>query len=170
MTLSPPPELTTDEDRFVDYCLWEYIPTIPFANKLRSSNLLWHSLAAGGADPRIAAMSRALRDALGPARTVWGVKLAEGRLSWELYFYDYERLERRRPIARVLDVIRPQLDCALRYPDGRPYFMFSIELDDAVVARGRLDAIDIYVGNVGSSVSSGICYGLTAGGLALHNF
>jgi hypothetical protein len=49
--------------------------------------------------------------------------------------------------------------------------MFSIDLDDEIVARRRpLQTINVYVGNPGSSVSSGICYELTGTGLRLANF
>jgi hypothetical protein len=48
--------------------------------------------------------------------------------------------------------------------------MFSLDLDDAL-ARGErsLDRLNIYVGNPGSSVSSGLSYGLTADGLVFDN-
>ena len=112
-----------------------------------------------------------LRAGLGPFRTVFGVKKIADRLSFEFYFYDYARLEREVSIARVLDILAPFVACPLAYPEGRPYFMFSLDLDDEIAGRRRpLEMINVYVGNPGSSVSSGICYELTGAGLRLANF
>ena len=158
-------------DRYADYCLWDYPPVAPTQGKLRCANLLWRALDAAGAGPQLYAACRALREGLGPFRTVFGVKKIADRLSFEFYFYDYARLERDVSIARVLDVLAPFAACRLTYPQERPYFMFSIDLDDEIVAGRRpLEMINVYVGNPGSSVSSGICYELTGAGLRLANF
>lgn len=159
------------DDRYTDFCLWDYPPAAPTAGKLRSASLLYHSLeAAGVADPP-RALCRAVRAAVGPFNTVWGIKVQDGRLFWELYFYDYRRQARVVSLARVLEALRPFAPSALSDPGSQPYFMFSIDLDPDL-ARGRraIDEVNLYLGNVGSSVSSGICYALTAAGPALSNF
>ncbi len=163
-------EFTGDDDRYFDYCMWEYRPDAPSTGKHRSWNLLLNAFDAAGAAPRVAELCARLRAGIGVSRTVWGVKQAGGQLSWELYFYDYERLERELSIARVLDVLAPQCRCDLADPAQRPYFMFSIDIDDAL-ARGErgLDEINVYLGNVGSEVSSGICYSMTERGLRMDN-
>jgi hypothetical protein len=157
-------------DRFADYCLWDYEPPAPATGKLRCSNLLWRSIEEG-AGPHLKAACMALREGLGPFRTVFGVKKIAGKLSYEFYFYDYARLEREVSIKRVLKILSPFVDCPLNYSEGRPYFMFSIDLDDDIASRRRpLEVINVYVGNPGSSVSSGICYELSPAGLRLANF
>lgn len=163
-------EFAAPGDRYADYCLWDYEPLGPTAGRLRQSSLLWHSLAAAGAHPRLFAICDALRAGLGPGRSVWGAKLRDGVTTWEFYFYDYGRLERSVSIERVLAILAPFAPCALHNPGTRPYFMFSLDLDDAL-ARGTrsLDRLNVYLGNPGSSVSSGLCYGLTAQGLVLDN-
>jgi hypothetical protein len=164
-------ERVTAADRFADYCLWDYAPVSDPAGKLRSAALLWQSLAATGASGRIVEACDGLRERLGPFRTVWGVKKFENRYAYEFYFYDYARLERTMPLGRVLDALRPVVDCSLQYPDGRPYFMFSLDLDNHIVDQARkLTDVSIYVGNPGSTVSSGICYNYSANGLRLDNF
>jgi hypothetical protein len=164
-------ERSTAGDRYADYCLWDYPPVAPPHGKLRCANLLWHALVAAGAGPQFHAACRALRAGLGPFRTVFGVKKIAGRLSFEFYFYDYARLEREVSITRVLDLLAPFAACPLTYSEQRPYFMFSIDLDDDIAAGRRpLEMINVYVGNPGSSVSSGICYELTQAGLRLANF
>jgi hypothetical protein len=169
--------LTTDleyaapPDRYADYCLWDYPPVTPPAGKLRCANLLWRAIDAAGGAPHLKAACMALREKLGPFRTVFGVKKIGDRLSYEFYFYDYARLERDVSITRVLDVLSPFVNCPLNYSEGRPYFMFSIDLDEEITSRQRpLDIINVYVGNPGSSVSSGICYELSSSGLRLANF
>ena len=163
-------EMAAVGDRYADYCLWDYEPVGPTAGRLRQVSLLWHSLACAGADPRLFAICDALRNGLGPGRSVWGAKRRDGVTTWEFYFYDYARLDRTVSIERVLGILAPFVPCGLRYAGARPYFMFSLDLDDAL-ARGEhgLERLNIYVGNPGSSVSSGLSYGLTRDGLVFDN-
>jgi hypothetical protein len=164
-------ERTTPHDRYADYCLWDYQPIAPPAGKLRSSNLLWRAIEAAGGGPHLTAACMALREALGPFRTVFGVKKVGDRLSFEFYFYDYARLEREVSITRVLEILAPSVSCPVQPLEGRPYFMFSIDLDEEVASGRRpLDVVNVYIGNPGSSVSSGICYEQSAAGLRLANF
>ena len=164
-------ERTSAQDRYADYCLWDYPPLVPPAGKLRCSNLLWSAIDATGDGAHLKAACLALRERLGPFRTVFGVKKIAGRLSFEFYFYDYARLERDVSITKVLKLLAPFVNCPLTYSERRPYFMFSIDLDEDVTSgRRTLDVINVYVGNPGSSVSSGICYELSPSGLRLANF
>jgi hypothetical protein len=164
-------ERTAAGDRFADYCLWDYPPPAPPKGKLRSANLLWRAIEASGGGAHLTRACMALREALGPFRTVFGVKKIGDRLSFEFYFYDYARLERDVSIARVLKILAPFVDHRLSYSEGRPYFMFSIDLDEDVASRRRpLELVNIYVGNPGSSVSSGICYERSEASMRLANF
>lgn len=163
-------ERTTPRDRYADYCLWDYPPVASPEGKLRSANLLWRAIEAAGGAPHLGAACRTLRDALGPFRTVFGVKKSAGRLSFEFYFYDYARLERSVSVSRVLAALAPHVTCSLPPLEGRPYFMFSLDLDEDIAGGRRpLDTINIYIGNPGSNVSSGICYEQSAAGLRLAN-
>ncbi|MCJ2038376.1 hypothetical protein MKK55_05305 [Methylobacterium sp. J-059] len=164
-------EFAAPGDPARDYCLWDYRPPAPAAGKLRSASLLWHAFRTAGADPRLAAMSRTLRTGLGPFRTVWGVKRIGDAFSWEYYFYDYARLARQVSVARVLAILAPHARSPLTDPSLRPYFMFSLDLDDALACGARaIDALNLYVGNPGSTVSSGIAYTMTADAMRLDNF
>jgi hypothetical protein len=154
--------------RLADFCLWDYPPLSPPQGKLLSDNLLWKAL--DGAGPALSAACEKLRAALGPGQTVYGVKTLGGKLSFEFYFYDYARLERRVSVSRVLKALAP-LRCDLTPPEGRPYFMFSLDLDEEICSGRRpLETINVYIGNPGSQVSSGICYEQTAAGFRLANF
>jgi hypothetical protein len=165
------PELQAPGDSLVDFCLWEYDPPASPEGKWRGVNLFLDSCRGDAAAPQLEAIMRALRAGLGDSRTVWGVKQAQGRLNWELYFYDYERTSRSRGANRVMPLLQPWLPCDVRLDEGLPYFMFSIDLDGETLARGgRLDEIQMYIGNPGSLVSSGICYAVGAGTTLLKNF
>jgi hypothetical protein len=164
-------EYATSGDPALNYCLWQYAPARPAEDGFRSINLLLHSFELAGMDERAYGIVDAIRDAIGPFRTVFGIKLVAGRLAWEFYFYDYARRQRQVSISRVLEAIRPFVRCDVRPNESAPYFMFSLDLD-AELAAGRrdLDVVHMYVGNPGSTVSSGIAYAVRVGGVTLENF
>ena len=171
MRLAERLEYSTSQDPSLNYCLWEYSRATPAADKFRSVNLLYHSFEHAGVDARAYALVEAIRDAIGPFRTVFGVKLLPGRIAWEFYFYDYRRREREVSISRVLEAIAKLAPCAVRPNERLPYFMFSLDVD-AELAGGRrgLDVVHMYVGNPGSSVSSGIAYAVRPESTTLENF
>jgi hypothetical protein len=164
-------EYSTAQDPALNYCLWSYTRATPAEDKFRSVNLLYQSFDHAGVDARAFDIVEAIRDGIGPFRTVFGVKLLPGRLAWELYFYDYQRRSREVSISRVLDAIRPLVRCEVTPTESLPYFMFSLDLD-AELAAGRrpLDLVHMYVGNPGSAVSSGIAYAVRPTSTTLENF
>ena len=102
---------------------------------------------------------------------MFGIKVIAGRLAWEFYFYDYARRQREVSISRVLEAIQPFARCCVRPNEGLPYFMFSLDLDaDLAAGRRDLDVVHMYIGNPGSTVSSGIAYAVRPGGVTLENF
>jgi len=164
-------EYTTGQDLFFDFCLWEYNPVVPYENKFRSVNLLFHSFDVIGVHGRIFDLVQAIREGMGVSRTVWGVKQLGDDIRWEFYFYDYRRRERERSITKLLDIIRPFIRCEIKANENHHYFMFSIDIDDDLISKPRdLEEIHMYIGNPGSTVSSGICYSLTSRGTRLENF
>jgi hypothetical protein len=164
-------EYTTREDPFFDFCLWEYKPVVPYENKFRSASLLFHSFEAMGAHEAIFGLVRAIRKGFGLLNTVWGVKKLGDDIRWEFYFYDYRRRDRERSITRLLDMTRPFTHCGIKANESLHYFMFSIDIDDDLVSGStELEEIHMYMDNLGSTVSSGICYSLTSMGTRLENF
>lgn len=163
-------EYATANDPYRNYCLWQYSPVAPAEDKFRAVNLLYHAFDIAGIDERAFDLVEAIRDSIGMFRTVWGTKLIDGRLAWEFYFYDYERRDREVSISKVAEAIAPFAPCPVRVNENLNYFMFSIDIDsDLVTGRRALDVVHMYVGNPGSSVSSGICYALTAEDTTLEN-
>lgn len=164
-------EFAAPGERYFDYCLWEYFPSITFEGQLRSVNLLNNSFACEAIGPKAGELVQAVRQAFGPANTVWGIKHENGRISWELYFYDYARQQRSRSITRLIEVIRPWIACDLVVSETRDYFMFSIDLDASLLdGTSRMDELQMYIGNVGSTVSSGICYAVSRDAMTMKNF
>lgn len=164
-------EYTTNQDVFFDYCLWEYKPAVPFENKFRSVNLLFHSFDVMGVHERIFELVQTIGEGIGASRTVWGVQQAGEDISWEFYFYDYRRKERKRSITKLLNIVRPFAPCEIKANENLHYFMFSIDIDnDLISGAGNLEEVHMYIGNPGSMVSSGICYALTNKGTRLENF
>ncbi|WP_211830294.1 hypothetical protein [Kistimonas asteriae] len=165
----PEIEWAESNDPCLDYCLWPYEPRCSQSGKLRSINLLHASFQQAGAE-QLVDICQAIRDAVGDFQTVWGIKQSEKGFSWELYFYDYERLQRRVSASRLIDVLSPWLSCDLAVNENSPYFMFSLNLEPETGHNLRsLDSINIYMGNAGSNVSSGLSYSLTADGLIFDN-
>jgi hypothetical protein len=156
----------------LDYCLWPYDrPAAAAPDALRTSALLYHSFAVAGLSDRMLALCDALQETVGPFGTVWGVKHAGAELSWEFYFYDYNRMERHFGTRDFIEATRGILEVTAPPADGMPYFMFSVEVD-ARHLSGELpvEQVDVYIGNPGSAVSSGICYGVSPRGVEMRNF
>jgi hypothetical protein len=164
-------EYATAADPHFNYCLWEYLPVTPSEDKFRAVNLLYHSFELGGVGERGYAFVDALREKIGPFQTVFGIKLNGNQLGWEYYFYDYRRRERKVSISKVLEALQPFARCRVRPNESLPYFMFSIDIDEALVTGAReLDVVHMYIGNPGSTVSSGIAYALRPESSTLENF
>ncbi len=160
---------TEPGDLYRNYCLWPYEPPAPTEGKYRPVTLLHHSFELAGLGDVGAQLIAALQAAIGPFQTVWGVKWIDGRLAWEFYFYDYERLERVVSVTRVLDAVRPFARCAIPIDEKVPYFMFSLDFHEGVFKEG-IEVVHLYLGNPGSTVSSGVSYAQTASGRTLENF
>lgn len=164
-------EYTTHQDLFFDFCLWEYKPVVPYENKFRSANLLYHSFDVANVNERIFQLVQIIREGFGLGNSVWGVKQLGEDIFWEFYFYDYMRIERERSITKLLDLMKPFISCEVKANENHHYFMFSIDInDDLISGEVDLDEIHMYIGNPGSTVSSGICYSLTTEGTRLENF
>jgi hypothetical protein len=164
-------EYTTDQESFFDFCLWEYKPVVPYQNKFRPVNLLFHSFDAAGVNEKIFDFVQAIREGIGLSNTVWGIKKLGEDIRWEFYFYDYRRRDRERSITKLLEILKPFIRCEMKANENYHYFMFSIDIDNHLISRTRdLEEIHMYIGNPGSKVSSGICYLLTKNGTRLENF
>ncbi|MHA3772978.1 hypothetical protein ACXR0O_15700 [Verrucomicrobiota bacterium sgz303538] len=165
------PECTQPDDRFFNYCLWPYHPAALPDGKWRAASVFFRSLETAGIGERGRAIVDSIRNAMGVGNTVWGVKRVGDQVSWELYFYDYKRRERERSMSLFINAISPWVRSQVEPNEWRHYFMFSVDLEHALLEGGReLSEIHMYIGNVGSVVSSGISYALRPGAMQLENF
>ncbi len=163
-------ELTSPEDRYYSYCLWEYRPVADPEGKFRAATLLFQSFDHAGIDGKAYLIVRKIREAFGISNTVWGTKWTGSEMVWEFYFYDYRRRDRERSVTRLLEALYPLVPSELSVNENLHYFMFSIDIDNRLLApSGELEKISIYIGNIGSSVSSGISYTQTKQGRQLDN-
>ncbi len=153
-----------------DFCLWPYPPLVRRAGLLKSEAVLWASSHLTPHGDLLRRLVADFRRELGPGQTVWGVKNAAGRLTYEFYFYDYARQDRRVTLERVLGTFAPYAPTPLTFPASRPFFMFSIDIDPEGLAEHRpIDEISLYFGNPSDDLSSGLCYKLRAEGVSFAN-
>ena len=165
------PLLVTDDDECFDYCLWPYQPLTSAVGKWHSSNLLRHSFDVECVGNRLYRICEAIQAAVGSGRTVWGIKWSEQGLSWEFYFYDYDRLERSVSVQKLVAALAPYVSCELHAEELRPYFMFSLDVEKSWGEEelSKLEEISLYFGNTGCEVSSGLSYSLNATGVSFDN-
>lgn len=164
-------EYTTNQDSFFDFCLCEYKPKVPYENKFRSVNLLYHTFEQQGIDDRIFEIIRRIRQAVGISNTIWGVKFSDNALSWEFYFLDYRKRNRERSITTLLRAIEPILPCDIPANEDLDYFQFSIDIDAVLVSQKRsIDEIHVYFANPTAWITSGASYSFTKNGGRLENF
>ena len=157
-------------DPYFNYCHWPYEPPVSGIDKFRPSVLLLRAIAEMPHGQWVAEAVRAIQCGLGNFRSVYGVKQIDGQWALEVYIYDYERVDRIASVERLSAstgkfLTFPKVDPTI------PYFMFSFDLTEQVAARdGQSDVVHIYVGNPGSTVSSGIAYEFTHSSRRLENF
>lgn len=164
-------EKAKPSDPALDYCLWPYErPQPPAPGALRTASLLYQAAHVAGAPEKLLDAFGALRNRLGRFAVVFGVKWAGERLSFEFYFYDYARWQRRYGIADIAEALAPHVRWSAPIDDAKPYFMVSVEVD-ARHGRGdaEIDQVDVYVGTPDAGVSAGICFGLSRAGYEMRN-
>ena len=89
------------DDKFFDYCHYEYKPDTDFANKLRSVNLLMNSFNFMKCKKHFHELVGAIKENIGLKNTVWGFKKAGNNFGWEFYFYNYQKKDPKINIANV---------------------------------------------------------------------
>jgi hypothetical protein len=96
-------------------------------------------------EARGAELVQAVRAGLGRDRTVWGLKLRDGAIAWELYFYDFERARPEVSLAHVRRLLAPFVELDAVETRALPWHMFSVELDAADLAGRRAVPAHLYV-------------------------
>lgn len=147
-------------DPYFNYCYWPYESPTNGVGKLRASSLLFRAIQDMSEADWLTDCVRNMQAGIGDFRTVYGIKQVNGKWSIEMYLYDYGREDRVISIQRFMSACQAQLQLPNTVSPHLPYFMFSFDLDESVAkANGKIDKVHVYVGNPGSTVSSGISYG-----------
>lgn len=149
-------------DPYFNYCYWPYEPPANGVGKLRPSSLLFRAIQEMPEAAWLTEAIHRIQEGIGDFRSVYGIKQIDSRWSLEVYLYDYEREQRIVSIERLVAACQGHLTLPETVGAYVPYFMFSFDLDESVAAAaGKIDIVHVYVGNPGSTVSSGISYGFT---------
>ena len=135
----------TEADRFFDYCLQPYDPLRDPRGKLRSESLLWNSLDVVGAPAALDEALQAVQRTAGRDMTVCGIKHHEGRMWWELYFYDRLKEDPAVRAASIIDAVAPWFTIVPRPRESVPYFMFSFDILPNTAAGGRVEVVNLYL-------------------------
>ena len=136
---------STDEDRYFDYCLQPYDPLRDPRGKLRSEALLWNSLDVAGAPPSLDEALRAVQARAGRDMTVVGIKHHQGRIWWELYFYDRLKEDADVRATSIIDAVWPWFRVRPRPRESVPYFMFSFDVHPDTAEGGSVDVVNLYL-------------------------
>ena len=133
---------------YYDYGYDPYIPITSGRKKFSSDVLLRNSLLQSVYQKSFLSIVKEIRDAIGPWKTVWGVKLDGSIVTWELYFYSYRNKDWRRTLTSLSRVLRlyfkipafveMSLEC-------QPYFMFSVDLSDDIFRSKKIDSVHLYM-------------------------
>lgn len=152
-----------------DFCQWPYDrPYPPGPAALRQSLLLYEAVSRWPDGTRVLELLSRVKDHFGPFNTVWGLKSAgqDNRLDLELYFYDYDRAERRHTLLDAARALPDLLPVPVGDLDAVPFFMWSVELSGHAAPPAR---IDIYTDGFGGTASGGICHAWDGRDLVLKN-
>ena len=158
---------TSDEDRYFDYCLQPYDPIRDPRGKLRSECLLWNSLDVTDAPGELDEALHAVQATAGRDMTVFGIKHHQGRMWWELYFYDRQKEDDAVRAESIIDALAPWCTFAARPRESVPYFMFSFDVFPETACKGAVDVVNLYLPYY--EVQGGRSYKLSAAGLEMDN-
>jgi len=140
-------ELTNENDKFFDYCHFDYKPKIDFLNKYRSVNLLKHSFELMGAPSEFEKLNNILQENIGLKNTVWGVKKNGENLFWEYYFYNWKKKNPKIKISTILNALKELFNFNGEIDENLNYSMFSVDISKDIFANKKIEGIHVYVGN-----------------------
>ena len=141
------------DDPFRDFCQWDYEPVVvPEKTTLLQSAVLLKSLPDSLAGRRLLSIFTRIQACWGEFNTVWGIKSTDGIVSWELYFYDYGRDDRRLGISDLAKCLPELVAPGLAAGDRWPWFMFSVEFDSTTLKTGEIGSVDLYFEHEGGTI------------------
>lgn len=149
--------LRTDDIPFRDFCLWDYaVEQTPNPNTLYQHSLLFDATELCGDSAFLQEIFGRIQAFWGPGNTVWGIKSEQGYLSFELYFYDYDRASRRLGMKDLAICLSDIMQLDLGDVDTRPWFMASVEIDSLVAKKKVIHSLDLYFESDGGTIGAGV--------------
>jgi hypothetical protein len=148
------------------YC--EYTPLCRSKGRWNSSALLFATLPFSKQADRLLGLLHAIQEGVGKDRTVWGVKLANGEISWELYFYNDGKMDSPVSPANLARIFAPFMSSSIKLPEHPRSMMCSIDVSTALLSERRLEAVNVYVHNV-EERPTGISYRVDERGIRKEN-
>jgi hypothetical protein len=138
-------EKTSKNEKFYDYCYYEYKPNSVFFNKLNSSNLLFNSFKNSNCSSKFYDFVKLIRNHFGINRTVFGVKLIDNKLYWEFYFYNWMKKNNLINITNFFKICKSVFQTKIEMNENVPYFMFSVDVTENLLLKAQLDGIHVYI-------------------------
>ncbi len=147
-------EFVEKHEKLYDYVLMEYEPLVNSTNdyyvklfsnakkKLRLSNILFQSIKGSKIEDQFIRLITNLRNKIGMNQTVWGIKMINQNISWELYFYNHRQPEIIK-LNNITDILAKSFNVAnFTIDESMPYRMFSFDISE----KGIIDNYHIYFG------------------------
>lgn len=160
--------LSRPSDPARDFCQWPYEPwATPTSGGLRQEAILDHALELFDTSGKTREIIELVQQKFGHFNTVWGLKSQATNISIELYFYDYERKNRRITFTSIKDALTDVFETDLKVNENIPFFMWSMEIDPQAPKRTR--EIDIYCNGAGGTISGGECFTVNKDGYEFKN-
>jgi hypothetical protein len=159
---------TTNTDQYFDYCLYPYKPITYTENKLKSINLLKNAIKYTSLTKEINLIIKKIQEEIGENKTVYGIKNEKGKISFELYFYNYNKKDPSINISRIKKILEPHLKISVQPNEKLNYFMFSIELTEKEIMGKNIEGIDVYFSGHGP-FPTGPCYSLIEKKMKMKN-
>jgi hypothetical protein len=149
--------LRSDNIPFRDFCLWDYTAQHrPISITLHQHSLLFDATELCDDSSFLQEIFGRIQEFWGPGNTVWGIKSEQEKLSFELYFYDYDRVNRRLGMKALASCLSDVMHLDVAEIDARPWFMASVEIDSKI-ANGRfIDSLDLYFEGEGGTIGAGV--------------
>lgn len=166
-------EYSGKSDEFFDFSHIKYSPRCRPDGKLKSSNLLLNSFDATGCSDQFYNLVYSIRSGVGEGGVVWGVKNIDGKIAWELYFYNYGDMP-KNSIKNIASVVGPFFSLPDISSLNPAYFMFSVDVNDSLLSGRKADSISLYIDNRGTYAgyytNNVFSYVLSGGGARLNNY
>lgn len=140
-------EAASDRDRHINIAFEAYRPLRPLVGKIRSENLLLHSLLWAdllhGWDEALKAVQRQV----GRDRSVWGLSfdLLDGaRPSWELRLLNNDPRSPLGLLDSLRDTLAPWLELAPGLVEAPPYAILGLRFDATTLTNQRIDTVELH--------------------------